>query len=236
MGPAPAAHRQGRIAGDRAGTCLQPRLSGAAPGDADPEAGRPLAPDPCRAPREPHAGRHHSSPCAVRRRRARPVRQSLGLARVALDIAREHGIRAGTVAVDSALRLGATYGELEFSLARMKHWPGVSHARASLALSDPDTDPSQRRSGASWSRSWVTDAPRPSSASRRTAAWCGATCGWAATSSRSMAGSSCRRSTRRAGRRPAGGAVGGEGAAGLRHRLQDGNVPHRLGRLLGSPA
>ena len=95
-----------------------------------------------------HAGRrgshtragitHHHAPYDVVE--LDPSKQSLGLARVALDIAREHGIRAGTVAVDSALRLGATYDQLAFSLERMKYWPGVSHARASSALSDPDTD------------------------------------------------------------------------------------------------
>jgi hypothetical protein len=95
-----------------------------------------------------HAGRrgshtragitHHHAPYGVVE--LDPSKQSLGLARVALDIAREHGTRAGTVAVDSALRLGATHAELEFSLERMRHWPGVSHARASLALSDPDAD------------------------------------------------------------------------------------------------
>lgn len=81
---------------------------------------------------------HHHAPYACAE--LDPATQSLGLARTALDIAREHGIRAGTVAVDSALRLGATYEELGFSLERMKHWPGVSDARAALALSDPDTD------------------------------------------------------------------------------------------------
>lgn len=95
-----------------------------------------------------HAGRrgshtragvtHHHAPYAAAELDL--TRQSLGMARVALDIAREHGIRAGTCAVDSALRLGATCEELQFSLERMKHWPGVSHARAALALSDPDTD------------------------------------------------------------------------------------------------
>ncbi len=95
-----------------------------------------------------HAGRrgshtragitHHHAPYAPTE--LGPSDNTLGLARVALDIAREHGIRAGTVAVDSALRLGATYEQLAFSLERMKRWPGVSHARAALALSDPDTD------------------------------------------------------------------------------------------------
>ena len=65
---------------------------------------------------------------------------TLGLARTALDIAREHGTRSGTVAVDSALRLGATYTQLDAVLTAMAHWPGRSHARASIALSDPDTD------------------------------------------------------------------------------------------------
>ncbi|UUZ57980.1 type IV toxin-antitoxin system AbiEi family antitoxin domain-containing protein [Nocardioides sp. B-3] len=104
-----------------------------------------------------------------------PTGHSLRLARVALDIAREHGIRAGVCAVDSALRMGATYEELEFSLERMKHWPGVSHARVRLPSVIPTPTPSPRRSGASSSRSWAMVDLRPSSACRQMGAWCGAT-------------------------------------------------------------
>lgn len=95
-----------------------------------------------------HAGRrgthtrggitHHYAPY----RKADACRDDdvLALARTALDIAREHGVRAGTVAVDSALRMGATYDELEAALAVMTHWPHRSRARRAIELSDPDTD------------------------------------------------------------------------------------------------
>lgn len=64
----------------------------------------------------------------------------LRAARTALDIAREHGVRAGTVAVDSALRIGATYADLHRVLAGMRHWPGRRAAASAIELSDPDTD------------------------------------------------------------------------------------------------
>lgn len=61
-------------------------------------------------------------------------------ARTALDIAREHGVRAGTVAVDSALRMGATYADLDRVVAGMRHWPGRRAAVSAIESSDPDTD------------------------------------------------------------------------------------------------
>ncbi|QIK75501.1 type IV toxin-antitoxin system AbiEi family antitoxin domain-containing protein [Nocardioides piscis] len=81
---------------------------------------------------------HHFAP--FRAVDAVPNSPLLSPARTALDIAREHGVRSGTVAVDSALRLGATYAELDAVLQTMRHWPNRSHARAAIDLSDPDTD------------------------------------------------------------------------------------------------
>ncbi|MBS4752836.1 type IV toxin-antitoxin system AbiEi family antitoxin domain-containing protein [Nocardioides sp. zg-ZUI104] len=61
----------------------------------------------------------------------------LDRARTAVDIAREHGILAGIVACDSALRAGATRAELEAAYVIMQCWPGVKAARRSVALADP---------------------------------------------------------------------------------------------------
>ena len=59
-----------------------------------------------------------------------------GLARTAVDIAREFGFEDGAVAADAALRLGATRAELESALRRMRNWPHVTRARASVGVAD----------------------------------------------------------------------------------------------------
>ncbi|MFI5624710.1 type IV toxin-antitoxin system AbiEi family antitoxin domain-containing protein [Nocardioides sp. NPDC051685] len=59
----------------------------------------------------------------------------LGLARTAIDIAREHGRPYGVVAVDSARRMGASVNELWAVLGQMKHWPNRRLAREAIELS-----------------------------------------------------------------------------------------------------
>ena len=56
--------------------------------------------------------------------------------RTVVDLARWHGITAGVVAGDSALRLGADKAAMIRGLAGMTHFPGVGDARAALALLD----------------------------------------------------------------------------------------------------
>jgi hypothetical protein len=60
----------------------------------------------------------------------------LGLARTAVDIAREFGFEDGAVACDAALRLGVTKDDLETALKRMVSWPHVTRARAAVAVAD----------------------------------------------------------------------------------------------------
>lgn len=55
-----------------------------------------------------------------------------GLARTAVDVAREHGYQDGVVAADAARRLGATLEDLSVVLAGMRSWPGVTAARAAV--------------------------------------------------------------------------------------------------------
>lgn len=64
----------------------------------------------------------------------------LGLARTAVDLAREHGRLPGLVAMDSALRLGATRDDLARVAAAMKSWPEITVVRTCIEESDPDTD------------------------------------------------------------------------------------------------
>lgn len=59
-----------------------------------------------------------------------------GLARTALDLAREHGLRQGLVTVTEVLRRGTTYGALQEVLRSMWCWPGSTDARAALRLAD----------------------------------------------------------------------------------------------------
>lgn len=57
-----------------------------------------------------------------------------GLARTAVDLAREHGYLCGTVACDAALERGLDIADLEAELIPMWCWPRVTRARAAVAL------------------------------------------------------------------------------------------------------
>ncbi|TQL70634.1 putative AbiEi antitoxin of type IV toxin-antitoxin system [Nocardioides albertanoniae] len=59
----------------------------------------------------------------------------LGLARTAVDIAREHGRPYGVVAVDSARRMGVPLSELQEVLDHMEHWPYRRQAQEAIDLS-----------------------------------------------------------------------------------------------------
>ena len=65
---------------------------------------------------------------------------TLGLARTALDIARENGFAAGVCAVDAVRRRGVSLSELERARRPMWHWPFVSIADDALAFSDPGAE------------------------------------------------------------------------------------------------
>lgn len=76
----------------------------------------------------------------------------LPLARTAVDIAREHGYAAGLVAIDGALRLGATHAELRGVRDVMTRWPGITSAEAAIA----DADAGAETAGETLSRILVT--------------------------------------------------------------------------------
>ena len=63
--------------------------------------------------------------------------RSLDLARTAVDIARERGVRHGLPACDSALRMGTPREKLWEAVAPMHHWGGAPAARTSIELADP---------------------------------------------------------------------------------------------------
>lgn len=84
--------------------------------------------------------KHHLAPYAQHRVVEIGGIRVLGLARTGLDIAREHGLRAGVVAIDSARRAGTTLAQLDAELELMWSWPNVTVVREAVELSDPDTD------------------------------------------------------------------------------------------------
>lgn len=59
-----------------------------------------------------------------------------GLARTAVDVAREHGFEDGVCAADAALRLGARRSEMRDVVVRMSSWPHVTQARAAVEVAD----------------------------------------------------------------------------------------------------
>jgi hypothetical protein len=89
-----------------------------------------------RGSRTEHGVKHHLAPfrsdqCVVVD--GVPV---LGPARTALDITREHGFVAGTVASDSARQAGATLTDLWNAAAPMTYWPEVTVVRSAIDESD----------------------------------------------------------------------------------------------------
>jgi hypothetical protein len=60
-----------------------------------------------------------------------------GIARTAVDVAREHGLPSGLAACDAAMRAGLPRSAFHIELAAMAHWPGVVAARSAVELADP---------------------------------------------------------------------------------------------------
>ncbi|MCB0907820.1 MAG: hypothetical protein KDB63_11960 [Nocardioidaceae bacterium] len=59
-----------------------------------------------------------------------------GLARTALDLAREHGFASGVAAIDNVLHRGVSRRAFELELARMTSWPHVRRARSAFGFGD----------------------------------------------------------------------------------------------------
>lgn len=85
--------------------------------------------------RTEHGVKHHLT------RRPLVVVEARGLrvtdpVRTALDLAREHGLDHGLVAVDHLLAAGVPRRALEAELATMRSWPGIAAARRAVELGD----------------------------------------------------------------------------------------------------
>lgn len=83
--------------------------------------------------------RHHA-PFAAEDVREASGLATLGLARTAVDIAREHGLTRGLAAVDAARQLGVSLAELRSVTEGMWHWPHVVTARTAVDRSDPGAE------------------------------------------------------------------------------------------------
>ncbi|WP_182481253.1 type IV toxin-antitoxin system AbiEi family antitoxin domain-containing protein [Nocardioides immobilis] len=84
--------------------------------------------------------KHHLARFDQKQRVVVDGRSMLDLARTAVDIARERGIKDGFVACDAARRLGVTKADLQIAVERMEHWPGARAARVCVDLSDPGAE------------------------------------------------------------------------------------------------
>jgi len=63
-----------------------------------------------------------------------------GMARTAMDLAREHGYACGAAAADRVMRWGLISDDFADVLADMKSWPGVTQARRAALVADPGAD------------------------------------------------------------------------------------------------
>jgi hypothetical protein len=89
--------------------------------------------------RTEHGVKHHLAlhPPELRSVAGLPV---TGLARTAMDLAREHGYACGAAAADRALRWGAIVDDFDEVLVAMKSWPGVTQCRRAALVADPGAD------------------------------------------------------------------------------------------------
>ncbi len=89
--------------------------------------------------RTEHGVKHHLAmkPPPVHWIGALPV---TGLARTAMDLAREHGHVCGTAAADRAMRWGVIPHDFDEVLSNMRSWPGVTNCRRAARAADPGAD------------------------------------------------------------------------------------------------
>jgi hypothetical protein len=64
----------------------------------------------------------------------------LDMARTAVDMAREYGVRGGLPTFDAALRAGVPRGQLWAVIERMRGWPDVAGPRVCAELADPGAE------------------------------------------------------------------------------------------------
>lgn len=90
--------------------------------------------------RTEHGVKHHLSRLPPPQQATPDGLQVTGLARTALDLAREHGFETGVTACDAALQRGATFADLAAQLETMTCWPHITRARAAVEHADPGAE------------------------------------------------------------------------------------------------
>ncbi len=90
--------------------------------------------------RTEHGVKHHMTQLGLLNTRVVDGMRVTGLARTAVDLAREHGFVCGTVACDAALEGGLEIADLEAELVPMWCWPEVTQARAAVAAACPGAE------------------------------------------------------------------------------------------------
>ena len=90
--------------------------------------------------RTEHGVKHHMTRLGLLNTQVVDAMRVTGLARTAVDIAREHGFISGTVACDAALERGLVIEDLEAELVPMWCWPDVTQARAAVLHARPGAE------------------------------------------------------------------------------------------------
>ena len=90
--------------------------------------------------RTEHGVKHHMTQLGLLNTRVIHGMRVTGMARTAVDLAREHGYQCGTIACDAALEHGLEVADLEAELVPMWCWPDVTQARAAVRLTRPGAE------------------------------------------------------------------------------------------------
>ena len=90
--------------------------------------------------RTEHGVKHHLTRLGLLNTEVVDGMRVTGPARTALDLAREHGRDAGVIACDAVRHGGLPKEALASELLLMWCWPGVTQAKAAVALSDPGAE------------------------------------------------------------------------------------------------
>jgi hypothetical protein len=84
--------------------------------------------------------KHHLARFSDEQRVIVEGRPTLDLARTAVDIARERGLKDGLVACDAAMRMGVSRSALQVAVEPMENWPGSRTARTCVRIADPGAE------------------------------------------------------------------------------------------------
>lgn len=84
--------------------------------------------------------KHHGAPHRIDQVVRTDAGEVLDVARTAVDLVREHGIRTGLGACDAALRMGVRPRDLDSAARPMTSWRGIRTVRLALEWADPGAD------------------------------------------------------------------------------------------------